>query len=337
MSETRTIDGNDVLVTNENGTMRIVGGAKNESTGSSVPQTGNQKFLYRYPYKKIESSDDYLMIDIFEYVPPGLTTQEGSFALNTSDQTYSNAEVLNKKLLGTIILPIPDTIVDSNTAQWGEGTLGPVEAAVGNLAGVAINDASKILEEAGKTINKSLGILNTGTGQQAAATGAVSAAIKMLLGEGRGQKYLERGAGITFNQNIELLFTGVNLRESFGFSFDMVPRSQKEAMEIKNIIRSFKKFSAVRKGTDTGGAAGLFLKAPCVFRIRYMSGSNPHPFLNKFKICALPNMSVNYTGSGTYATYSDATPVHVQLSLQFQELTPIFFEDYKDGETGVGY
>jgi hypothetical protein len=45
------------------------------------------------------------------------------------------------------------------------------------------------------------------------------------------------------------------------------------------------------------------------------------------------NITVNYTGSGTYATYSDATPVHMTMTLTFQELTPIYAEDY---ETGTG-
>ncbi len=45
------------------------------------------------------------------------------------------------------------------------------------------------------------------------------------------------------------------------------------------------------------------------------------------------------TGSNTYATYSDGTPVHMQLTLQFQELTPIYAEDYDstEGKSGVGY
>jgi hypothetical protein len=64
-----------------------------------------------------------------------------------------------------------------------------------------------------------------------------------------------------------------------------------------------------------------------------MSGGRRHPYLNRFKICALGNITVNYTGSGTYATYSDATPVHMTMTLTFQELTPIYAEDY---ETGTG-
>ena len=90
---------------------------------------------------------------------------------------------------------------------------------------------------------------------------------------------------------------------------------------------------AGKKGRAGGGAAELLLKAPEVFRIEYMSGGRRHPYLNRFKICALMNITVNYTGSGTYATYSDATPVHMTMTLTFQELTPIYAEDY---ETGTG-
>ena len=53
------------------------------------------------------------------------------------------------------------------------------------------------------------------------------------------------------------------------------------------------------------------------------------------------SMGVNYNGSSHYVTYSDATPVHMQLTLYFQELTPIYQESYTDldnkGDTSVGY
>jgi hypothetical protein len=72
-----------------------------------------------------------------------------------------------------------------------------------------------------------------------------------------------------------------------------------------------------------------------------MSGGTVHPFLHRFKPCALTQMSVNYNGSAQYATYPDATPVHMQLTLQFQELTPIYKESYEElansGDTSVGY
>ena len=45
---------------------------------------------------------------------------------------------------------------------------------------------------------------------------------------------------------------------------------------------------------------------------------------------------MNYTGSGTYATYDDGTPVHMKLNLTFQELNPIYNEDYEDANAGKG-
>ena len=50
-------------------------------------------------------------------------------------------------------------------------------------------------------------------------------------------------------------------------------------------------------------------------------------------------MSVNYTGSGRYATYEDTSPVSMLLNLQFSEISPIYQKDYDsdDGLIGVGY
>ena len=55
----------------------------------------------------------------------------------------------------------------------------------------------------------------------------------------------------------------------------------------------------------------------------------------------MTQLSVNYTASGTYATYPDGTPVHIQVTCAFKELNPIYFEDYEgftpnDG-MGVGF
>lgn len=88
---------------------------------------------------------------------------------------------------------------------------------------------------------------------------------------------------------------------------------------------------------------GLFLKAPHVFTIQYMKGEVPqHPGINLIsptddtKACALTNCSVDYTPLGTYSTYEDGTMTAYTLSLQFQELTPIYDSDYTDAQS-IGY
>ena len=60
---------------------------------------------------------------------------------------------------------------------------------------------------------------------------------------------------------------------------------------------------------------------------------------DRFKPMALLNMAVNYTGAGTYATYDNTSPIHLKMSLTFQELNPIYSEDYEteEGKEGTGF
>ena len=289
--------------------------------------------IFRYPSKNIDASDDYLLIESYDYVPPGLNLSESSFAQKSSDDVGYG----EKTIRGTVILPIPEGIQDSNSASWGEGNMGPIEAAT---MGMAIKGIEKgfggVVDAVKNVFDKSLNAATVGTTQKMIQTFFASQATKALTGSGDFNQNLSRATGAVFNSNTELLFNGVSLRPGFSFSFDMVPRSRKESDQIKDIIRFFKSESAAQKGAASGDAAGLFLKSPSVFRLRYMSGVKSHPFLNQFKICALNAMSVNYTASGTYATYSDATPVHMQMTLTFQELTPIYREDYIEAGSKTG-
>jgi len=287
--------------------------------------------IFRYPLKNIDASDDYLQIESYAYLPPGLTLSETTFAQRSSDNVVEEGGYGTKNIRGTVILPIPEGIQDSNIAGWGEGNMGPLQAAALG-AGKEIIEGGNFFEgvkgAVENLIGKASGASQTAGGQDALQTLFATQAAKALLGGSDFNQNLSRATGAVFNSNTELLFSGVSLRSGFSFSFDLVPRSKKESDEIKDIIRFFKSESAAQKGAASDGAAGLFLKSPSVFRLRYMSGGRPHPFLNQFKICALNTMSVNYTASGTYATYSDATPVHMNMTLTFQELTPIYREDY---------
>lgn len=302
---------------------------------------------FRYPLKNIDKSDDFLKIQSFEYIPPGLNLSLNTFAQGSSDDRVESGGYGPKKIRGTVILPIPENIQDSNQAGWGAGQMDPLQTAIMGGAKKIIDGKSpitSIMDIVPGIISKLGSASQTATGQSALQTFFATKATEALIGAGDFNQNLSRDTGSVFNSNIELLFSGVSLRAGFSFDFNMIPRSKKEADQIKDIIRFFKSEMAAKKGAETGAAAGLFIKSPSVFKLQYMSGGKSHPFLNQFKICALTNMSVNYTGSGTYATYSDATPVHMVMTLAFQELTPIYNEDYvnKDNEfkptlTGTGY
>ena len=301
--------------------------------------------VFRYPLRKLDTAEDYIQIDILDYVPSGFKTKEDSFALRSSDDTLLNSGDLVEKIKQSIILPIPQGIGDSMNVGWGESRINPFQATLADLATDVMTTSGNPLKAAQKsltdTINKVKTTGTAGTTKRAINAALAGGAINALTGQNL--NLIGRATGAIFNPNVELLFSQVNLRPAFTFSFDMIPRFQKESTEVKNIIRLFKQSMAPKKNNNVSNGldntSGVFIKSPDVYRLRYMNGGRIHPFLNRFKICALTNMNVDYTGAGTYATYSDATPVHMKVSLTFNELTPIYAEDYDEGQGtgGVGY
>jgi hypothetical protein len=292
------------------------------------------KGSYRYPQKRIDASDDYLQIHVIDYVPPGIDLSGSTNILQrTSTQALESQSLKNP--LYQILLPMPQGISDTNLVKWGEDTINPLEAAGVGAATDTMKGKSPI-ETLKNLFNTGKSVLTGGNGQDLALSYMSAKAVGTLGGNVTAEGVLARTSGQVLNPNMELLFQGVQLR-SFNFTFNLAPREENEADQIKQIIRTFKQSMAAKTSGGTG--AGLFISSPEVFQLTYKSGNKKHPFLHSFKPCALVNMGVDYTGSGVYATYEDSTPVHMKLSLSFQELNPIYFEDYNKIPLtdGVGY
>ena len=290
----------------------------------------------RYPFKRIGADDDYMRFDVLEYKAPGIAgIAEGvGFDLRSTEDAFGSG---TNTLLKSIILPLPKAISDGQGASWGDSSINAL-AAAGASAANAVTDGIKTPLEATKEFVEKFGqeLGDKGT-RESLSTAAIALGMNALTGgDGDINNLVSRATGNIINPNVELLFNGVQLRGGFNFIYDLIPRNQTESESIKNIIRTFKQQMLPNKRTT-----GFFIKAPNVFRLKYMRGGGVHPFLNLFKICALTNMSVDYSGSGTYASYHDATPVHMVLNLQFQELSPIYAEDYDKINSaeynGVGY
>ena len=302
----------------------------------------------RYPYAMIDANTDYLKIEVIKYNPLGAIDQSTVLQTGLTSQADNYQ---NKTILDTIILPIPQNIQDSNGAGWGEDRLNTL-AAYGVGAATDVITSGSFLEGIVNAVKQAAGdvttIAQTGEGNTLTNTFFASKAANILGANTSFEGLLARSSGQILNPNTELLFNGVKLR-SFNFSFDFAPRNATEAEQVRRIVRTFKKRMSPTTSSVTANdqtSNGLFLKSPDVFQLKYMSGSSEHPFLNKFVIAALTNMSVNYTGSGTYMTYSDGlkSPVHMKMDLSFQELSPVYAEDYDstdvggtDGTTGVGF
>jgi len=299
--------------------------------------------VYRYPYNSITEKTDYLQITIKEHSRfrttqnpvDSLTTLSGGGEFDAVDNVGGTGSSIGVAKIGdVIILPMPSNISDNNAVGYGEDSLDVLGEAAGKVAMNVMKSGANITKDTGiagaiKKIGEDVtsGLKKGGVVEAAldAFTRTQAASAAGIIGANvTANQLLTRSTGQILNPNMELLFSGPTLR-TFQFQFKLTPREAQESYQIKSIIRSFKKNMAPQTGESDA-----YLRTPRVFELRYRKGNTNHPFLNRFKQCALTNMSVNYTGEGVYATYSDATPVSMVMTLDFKELVPIYFDDYAD-------
>ncbi len=258
---------------------------------------------------------DFMKIDMMAFKPRSIEKGRTAGTLGIADRSG------NRETLGTVILPIPGGIQDNQQVRWNTDSISPLELAVSSavLAGVEKNLGTGI-DIAGQYIKNALDSPDT---RKALGT--------YLAGQAAGaQNLLTRTTGAVLNPNMELLFNAPDIR-TFTFSFLLAPRSQKEAMTVVKIIRFFKQGMAPIRSKSR-----LFLKSPHTFRLAYKNaatktnkfGTNDHPYLNKFKECAMQSFGVNYTPNGQYSTYEDGVMTAYSIQMNFQELNPIYNDDY---------
>ena len=73
----------------------------------------------------------------------------------------------------------------------------------------------------------------------------------------------------------------------------------------------------------------MFLKSPNTYKLRFLTArGREHSFLPKIKECALTGFLYNYTPDGNYQTYENSSMVAYEMSMSFNELEPIYHDDY---------
>jgi len=302
---------------------------------------GIKKFLY-YPSNIGASGQDKITISQIAYIP-GDVANALSGALGNRELDFNNQA--KEKTLGTVILPIPNEISEANQTGWGEDSLSTISAALMGKALPAVADIAS-----GK-IGASLGDLQkaattlgnptiTNRLKQFLTVNAAASVLKLGNINVNPEAYISRVTGTAINPNLELLFNGPKLRQ-FGFQFKLTPRDEKEARNIRSIIKFFKKGMAPRRSNKE--TLSIFLGAPNVFRIKFTSGETGRELdsVGKIKTCALQSFSANYTPDGFYAAYKDnsaggSQPISVIINLAFAELTPIFNDEYDGDSSTVG-
>ena len=323
--------------------------------------------VLRYPLEAMTEHTDYLQIDIERYVPIGsnYVNAPGDDNRYVTGNSFTNragrrsAQGLSTKPLvndGTILLPIPSNLQDTNNVKYDASSLNGLQAVGASAVTELVGDFGPRMGElfdgakrgqlmtdfmaAGMNKMKDVvsGVGNPGVALEFFNQQLAASALSLFGSQITANQLFQRANGELINPHMELLFGGPTLR-NFRFAFRLAPRNEREAEQVRLIIRAFKRNMAPKSQGGTIGSGSFFLKTPNVFKLRYRSGRKNHPFLNKFKQCFMTDMQTTYTGEGVYSTYEDGTPVSMTLDVAFKEIQPIYDVDYDNdpGTEAVGY
>lgn len=137
--------------------------------------------------------------------------------------------------------------------------------------------------------------------------------------------------GRIFADRMELAFKGVPKRQ-FQYAFKMIPRNQKEADEVQQIIKAFK-MNMLPEFMDGGNSRKMVV--PNTFDIQYMYVNSENQYLNKIGESVLESMNVTY-GGDRFKTFTGelgkgAPPVETTLTLSFKEFDFLTREKIVEG------
>ena len=288
---------------------------------------GGTREILRYPRQSLDSYGyDYIEITAYDYVPSGLETGK---SLRTG---FKGSNKRFTRRYETIQLPMQPQLSESTAVSWGGDSLNAVQAAGARAAQGAIEEAGlgnfrNAFNELGDGLNDLVGL--------AKDPGTKAALSAYFAGQAVGANNLvARSTGQVINPNLELLFSGPNLR-SFNFNFTLTPRDPEEAGIVRRMVRAMKRNMTPQRTTEA-----LFLKSPRIFELEYIFGdtNREHPFMNKFKPCACTAFTVNYTPDGSYMTYrGEPSMTSYQIAMSFGEIEPIYSDEYKDSDQSMGF
>lgn len=295
-----------------------------------------------YP-STINNGQDKVVIKQFQYKRRGAIQTEKQ--LRTGGEIEKNPESVTQ-FLGSVTLPMPSDLSEANSVGWGEDSLsnaaallmGPLTKGVSIVADPLSSNYGQIKSVGGDFQR----VLTSGAlGERIIQSLTVNAAASILKKSNvnvNPEAYISRVTSTAINPNLELLFNGPKLRQ-FSLAYKMVARSQGEAVQIRKILRFFKKGMAPQRTEKQ--QFSFFLGTPNVFRVEFQSGNGKVlKSIGQFKTCALVAFSANYTPDGFYAAYEDSAaggsqPIAVTMQMGFTELTPVFNDEYSDDEKNM--
>lgn len=228
-----------------------------------------------------------------------------------------------KRTKDSIALYMPNTLNFTHTQSYSDLNLGSETISGSAAIGSIISDYAQ-----GKIIS-SQAIFNL--------TPFLGLGLKNIFenyGPNSLQAIFASAFGVVQNPMIELIYTRPNFR-TFRFDFIFNPRSEKEAMEVYEIIQRLYFHQAPE---ISEGSAGYFLVPPSEFDIEFYYNGVQNPNIPKISTCVLETIDVDYA-PGEFVTYEvpgenipspgrTGSPVSIRMSLSFRETEIVTKADY---------
>lgn len=286
--------------------------------------------ILKYPSELNINASDFIKFEHFGYrVNDELSGRNG-----VKGSGYENAPRKGK----TIFLYMPNTTPGTEQIQGWEGQTfaGPkgqlIKQVLDQMSDISYGGGNK---EAGKQAGGSI----AGAGQQIFLdflASQVGADANTALQLGKGQVY---------NPNVELLYKQPKLRK-FTLDFNFISKSREDTIQIDQIIREFKYWSA------PGVEGTSFLTVPDLWMVTYGNAAKgTFKRMNPWRPAALEGVIVQDNPlSDLHSTIEDPTgdvPVHTKMMLSFCETDIITRRDHDESapnyvlngksESGRGY
>jgi hypothetical protein len=139
---------------------------------------------------------------------------------------------------------------------------------------------------------------------------------QMIPGAGDFKAALQKATGRAFNNNLEMVFEGVPMRE-FQYDFEFAPRNRGELDAARKIISLFKFHMHPELGITND------FVVPSQFQLTFMYLDKQNMYIPKISKCVLTKMDLSHGDESVFSTFASdelgAAPVYTKMALSFSE------------------
>lgn len=232
-----------------------------------------------------------------------------------------------QETVATIQLYMPPNVSVNYGVKYGEQE-------IGNLALIGKEAFEGFKMSAGKGMEdrfRAAAVQAKGSAREALLAMA-NASLDTVFSGARTLSQLSTGSVVT--PRMELMFEGID-RRNFSYSFVFIPKSEKEAKVVEEIVYQFKENMMPEYSDQTTRRE---MDIPNTFEIDYMYKESRNSFLNKIHTCFLKSIQVQY-GGDRYTAYEPSkskfgtgpSPQKTTITLEFSELELITKDHIKQG------